>query len=151
MVIFSYFCHSSFISDKDVSHNNSTLLTTNSELYDMEIRWKFCKKSSHVGNSKKSKIRDFWRNFDEICIFDEPKMAFIRVGTIVTIGLSRRPIVALSDDYRSRYFFTDCCTDSATGCRARLWLIYDIHSEVVSTAMLLFSELPVLNCDSMLA
>ena len=76
-------------------------------------------------------------------------LILIRVRTIVTIGLSLRPIVALSDDYRSEYFFTDCCTDSATGCRAQLWLIYDIHSEVVSTAMLLLSEL--LNCDSMLA
>jgi len=72
-----------------------------------------------------------------------------RVRTIVTIGLSLRLIVALSDDYRSGYFFTDCCTDSATNCHGRLSLIYDIHSEVVSTAMLLFSEL--LNCDSMLA
>ena len=43
-----------------------------------------------------------------------------RVRTIVTIGLLLRTIVALSDDYRSGYFFTDCCTDSVTGCRARL-------------------------------
>jgi len=63
----------------------------------------------------------------------------------VTIGLSLRPIVALSDDYRSRQFFTDCCTDNATGCYGDM----NRHSEVISTAMLLFSEL--LNCDSMLA
>jgi len=64
---------------------------------------------------------------------------------IVTIGLSLRPIVALSDDYRSRLLFTDCCTDSATGCYGDM----NRHSEVISTAVLLFSEL--LNCDSMLA
>jgi len=29
-------------------------------------------------------------------------MVFFMVRTIVTIGLSLRPIVALSDDYRSR-------------------------------------------------
>jgi len=93
-------------------------------------------------NMKENYIKNNWKNTDYVT-------ENIRVRTIVTIGLSLRPIVALSDDLRSGYFFTDCCTDSATGCRARLWLIYDIHSEVVSTAMLLFSEL--LNCDSMLA
>jgi len=63
----------------------------------------------------------------------------------VTIGLSLRPIDALSDDYRSRYFFTDCCTDSSMNFDGDM----DIHSEVVSKDILLFSEL--LNCDSMLA
>jgi len=36
-VILSYSCHASFICNKNVSHGDSTLLTTNSELYNKYI------------------------------------------------------------------------------------------------------------------
>jgi len=67
-----------------------------------------------------------------------------RVRTIVTIGLSLRPIVALSGDYRPDSF-SPTVVPIVRGCYGYMYR----HSEVTSTAMLVFSEL--LNCDSMLA
>jgi len=44
----------------------------------------------------------------------------------VTIGLSLWLIVALSDNYWSRYFFTDSCTNSTMNCYGDM----NRHSEV---------------------
>ena len=49
-------------------HNDSALLTTNPELYDMEIRWKFC----ILGMTKKSRIfAEVFNNNSNTKIYNE--------------------------------------------------------------------------------
>jgi len=66
--VISYYCHASFISDKDITHSDYTLLETNPELFNMEeTRWK-CYMYSYILGMAKSRIVD--EIFDEICIFN---------------------------------------------------------------------------------
>jgi len=69
--------YASFISDKNVGRNNSTLLA-NWELYNMEIRWKCCNES-HIPMAKKTgKIHDIWQNiWKKSAFFDQWKMTFL--------------------------------------------------------------------------
>ena len=62
-VIISYSCHASFNSDKNVSHNDSALSATNSDIYNKEIRQKCCSKRFYIGLTK---VAFFDENFDEI-------------------------------------------------------------------------------------
>ena len=55
-VIISYPCHASFISDKNISHSDSALSATNSELYSNEISRTCCNKGPYsTGLAKMAK------------------------------------------------------------------------------------------------
>ena len=58
---------------KKVSHDDSALLTTNSELYNKQIRRKCCNTSPYIGLAKMSKSIIFDKNFDEIWVLWQMK------------------------------------------------------------------------------